>query len=183
MTREILEPLVGAFLPIAALTYIIAFYSFKNGFIRINDEKKNKWDLVGAKPNKTAKKTAKSKEKNKEKRKDRPTNNYLHKKWVNFGGGFYGLMALMTFFAIEIQEIATFILSIEGFQTITNLLNLSSLINLFVASIMNFVTAMIWFTYWPDQIDMGNGWIWLAMAYAGYHFGRWLAETHLDGTN
>jgi hypothetical protein len=47
---------------------------------------------------------------------------------------------------------------------------------------MNFVTAIIWFTYWPDQIDMRNGWIWLGMTYAGHHFGRQLAEIRLKGT-
>jgi hypothetical protein len=85
----------------------------------------------------------------------------------------------MTFFAIEIQEVINFIASIEGFHTITNLMSFASLIKLFVASFMNFVAAIIWFTYWPGQIDMSNGWVWLDMSYAGYHFGRSFVEKQL----
>lgn len=93
--------------------------------------------------------------------------------------GFYGLMALVTFFVIEVREVFGFILRIEGWHTLTDLLNLDSLIDILIDSIMNMVDAFVWFNYWPDTIAIGNGWIWLGMAYAGYHVGRWTAELRL----
>jgi hypothetical protein len=53
-------------------------------------------------------------------------------------------------------------------------------VDVLVNSIMNMVDAFIWFLYWPEQISMSNGWIWLFMAYAGYNLGRWGAEWVLD---
>jgi len=167
MNIDALQAALMAFLPIALLTFAITHFSFRNGDIGINDDKKDDWDIFGKKQAKSQKGEAPV------------ANNYLHKKWVSFGGGFYGLMALITFFVIELRETLGFIESIEGWHTITNLLNIGSMVDLVIASIMNFVTAMIWFTYWPDTIDMTNGWIWLGMAYGGYHFGRKFAEFRL----
>lgn len=46
---------------------------------------------------------------------------FLHSKWVTFGGGFYGLIALLTFVVIELTQITQFWLSVEGWSDITAL--------------------------------------------------------------
>lgn len=178
---DILKAVLLAFVPIAGLTFVIAYYSYKNGIVSIRDDKRDEWDIAGK--NKDDDWGGSGESSDDALHEDRPTNNYLHQKWISFGGGFYGLIALVTFCVIEAKEVVGFILSIEGWQTILDLLNLDTLISLFIASIMNMVDAFIWFKYWPDQIDMGNGWIWLGMAYGGYHFGRWLAEFFLSRSN
>jgi hypothetical protein len=99
---------------------------------------------------------------------------------VSFGGGFYGLMALITFTVIEVREIVAFVASLDSFQALIDLLSINTLVDVLVNSIMNMVDAFIWFLYWPEQISMSNGWIWLFMAYAGYNLGRWGAEWVLD---
>lgn len=102
----------------------------------------------------------------------------VHSKWVSFGGGFYGLAALITFIAIEAGEIISFLASATGFQYFIDAISFSMLVAVFMESIRNMITALVWFTYWPDQINIGNGWIWLIMAYAGYRTGA-LLSNHL----
>tara|TARA_R110002072_G_scaffold1780_9_gene14778 strand:- start:66455 stop:66979 length:525 start_codon:yes stop_codon:yes gene_type:complete len=173
---DILKAVFLAFLPIAGLTHLIAYYSYRNGIVSIHDDKQGDWDITGAKDWDGI---GADNHHDGSQEKERPTNNYLHKKWVSFGGGFYGLMAFLTFSVIEVREVFGFIQRIEGWHTITDMLNWNSLKDLFIESIMNMVDAFIWFNYWPDNIEIGNGWVWLGMAYGGYHIGRWFAELRL----
>jgi hypothetical protein len=100
-------------------------------------------------------------------------------KWLYFGGGFYGLMALITFVVIEVKEIFGFITNFS-LSTISGNFSLHQLINaivdIFVNGIMNLVSAFVWFQYWDEQIDMQNGWYWLVAAYLGYLSGTHLAK-------
>ena len=100
-------------------------------------------------------------------------------KWLFFGGGFYGLMALITFVVIEVKEIFGFITSFS-LATISDNFSLhqliSGIVDIFVNGIMNLVSAFVWFQYWDEQIDMYNGWYWLEAAYLGYLSGTHLAK-------
>lgn len=170
---DIIKPLFFAFLPIAVATYAIAYYSFRNGEVTI-DEDDGEIDLDldvdwGDK---------KEKDKTKKKKKPKP-NNLLHKKWVDFGGGFYGLMAFITFSYIEVLEVFNFVQALESWRQILDYLNFNTLVDVFIQSIKNMIAAFVWFTYWPKQIIMSNGWIWLGLAYGGYHVGRTVASWQL----
>ncbi len=104
----------------------------------------------------------------------------LNSKWVSFGGGFYGLAALVTFFVIEALEVISFVSAATGIDYFIDAISISTLIAIFVESFTNMIDAIIWFTYWPDKTGIGNAWIWLIMAYAGYQLGEFLADQFTD---
>lgn len=161
-----------AFLPLTVLTFGIAYYSYRNGIVSIHDEK-DEWGMDDTDWDDGMSGDTSESEK-------KPTNNYLHSKWLSFGGGFYGLMALLTFTVIEARELGAFIASLEGFDSLVALISVDTLVSFIKNSIFNMVDAFVWFFYWPKYIAMGNGWVWLGMAYGGYNLGRWGAEWVLD---
>ena len=173
---DVVNALWMAFLPLAILTFVIAYYSYKNGVISIHDEK-DEWDFddedydLGLNDDDYA---------DDSKGEKKVANNYLHSKWVSFGGGFYGLMALLTFTVIEVKEIIGFVQSIESWDALIALLSIDTLVDVIINSVTNMVAAFTWFFYWPKYIAMDNGWVWLGMAYAGYTVGRWIAKWRLD---
>lgn len=91
-------------------------------------------------------------------------------KWLKFGGGFYGLVALYTWLLIEWEDVASFA---RGLWDIAFSLNLGAVIGLvielFIESIMNFVMAIAWPAYWLSHDR--NPWLLLAAAYGGYWLG------------
>lgn len=92
---------------------------------------------------------------------------FLHSKWVEFGGGFYGVVAFYTYLLIELGEVKDF------FAGLANLLNQSLvglLVNFFIQSIMNFVIAITWPVYWLSRIH-SEQWLWVIGAYGGYWLG------------
>ena len=95
----------------------------------------------------------------------------LHGKWMNFGGGFYGVVAVFTYALIELAEVKDFILNIAD---LFNHGMISLVVNFFIESIKNFVAAIGWPAYWLRRIQ-GEQWFWLVSAYAGYWLGSWAA--------
>lgn len=94
-------------------------------------------------------------------------------KWLYFGGGFYGLMSLVTYAHIEISEIFKFIsdLFTIGLVGLFSSLGLNTIIDFIVNSFVNLLTAILWFGYWPDEVTMREPLIWLLAAYIGYWYG------------
>jgi hypothetical protein len=91
-------------------------------------------------------------------------------KWFSFGGGFYGLVALYTWLQIEWEDVANFLQGLGGvlFDMDPGAV-FGLVIELFVESIMNFVTAIGWPAYW--LAESRSAWIMLFAAYAGYWLG------------
>lgn len=87
-------------------------------------------------------------------------------KWMSFGGGFYGLVALYTWLRIEWDDFGDFL---GGLGDLIFRFDISVLINFFIESLMNFVWAISWPMYWLGEAD--NPWIWIAIAYGGYWLG------------
>ncbi|GJM11103.1 MAG: hypothetical protein DHS20C11_33790 [Lysobacteraceae bacterium] len=102
---------------------------------------------------------------------------FLYSKWARFGGGFYGIMALITYAHVEINEIWDAISSAGGVISFLTSLSIGLLVDMFVEGLMNFVVAITWFTYWDDVFTMTQPWIWLAAAYVGYNAGVRLAAS------
>lgn len=96
-------------------------------------------------------------------------------KWLRFGGGFYGLVALYTWLLVEWDELIGFLWGLGDM-----VLNLDPgaliglLIKLFIESIMNFVVAIGWPAYWLKS--MNEPWLLLAAAYGGYWSGMKAAQ-------
>lgn len=91
-------------------------------------------------------------------------------KWLYFGGGFYGLMAFVTYMYIEVGQIISFfgrLFSLNLSQLFSSI-SINMLVNLFIDAIMNLVDAFVWFNFWMKEIEMMNGWVWLVCTYLAY---------------
>lgn len=154
---DIVKAFFIAFLPLAVLTFVVAYISYRNGEVTPEQDEKDEWDMSGQFDD------------------DRPSNNYLHQKWMSFGGGYYGLMAFLTLIYIEGLELFGLYQIRDQLPELIAALDRDAVIDIFTDQIMNMVDAFVWFQFWPDIIRMGNGWTWLGLSYAGYSVGRWLA--------
>jgi len=92
----------------------------------------------------------------------------MHNKIMSFGGGFYGTMAVLTYILIELIEIWQFLGKIFGPGSLFDNIGINMLVAFIINSVMNFVSAMLWFKTLGDYLPVGNGWIWLGAAYLGY---------------
>lgn len=95
----------------------------------------------------------------------------VQKKWAKFGGGFYGVVAFLTYIVIEVIDIATTIINYGGFFDFLKSLNFGLIINMFIEALTNFIAAMVWPLYWMRQVETNQVWIWFVVAYAGYWLG------------
>jgi len=100
----------------------------------------------------------------------------VQKKWAQFGGGFYGIVAFFTYLVVEITEIATMIANFGGFIDFLKNIDIGLIINILIEAFTNFITAMIWPLYWLKRIDTDQTWVWFVIAYAGYWVGLKLAQ-------
>ena len=116
--------------------------------------------------------------------------NLAHNKWLAFGGGFYGVVALWTYIHVEVGEIRDFLYNLGGFFAMFSNISIDLIIDLIINSLMNFVWAIAWPGYWIGAIESGDAWVWVIAAYLGYRLGFKLAmrvhnktsgvDSHLD---
>ncbi|NQY65671.1 MAG: hypothetical protein HRT38_18620 [Alteromonadaceae bacterium] len=103
---------------------------------------------------------------------------FLHYKWITFGGGYYGLVSLLTFIYIELEQCILFVLNATGLQSYLDLFSISAIISMLVESFFNMIKAALWFGYWPDIFVMLNGFVWLVTTYCAYRIGAKLAQRY-----
>ena len=108
---------------------------------------------------------------------DKPQHpNYVLKKWLSFGGGFYGLTALVTYAVIEYAEIVDFFANFTSIADFINRIGIGMLIDFIIESIINFVLSLAWPLYWMTELPKDSVFIiYLIEAYIGYRIGRILA--------
>ena len=104
----------------------------------------------------------------------RPRGDALHEKWLKFGGGFYGVVGLMTWLWIEAFE---FLPDILGLLKSVIRVDVGGVIEFFVATFKNFIAAIAWPAYWLEHIDTHAPWAWFLAAWLGYWAGVRLAQT------
>ena len=97
--------------------------------------------------------------------------NPVHNKWLSFGGGFYGVVALLTYVVVELGEVRDFVSNLGGiFNMIANI-SLNLIIDFIIDSFMNFFMALAWPYFWMQEIESRAIWVWFLAAYAGYWAG------------
>jgi len=107
-------------------------------------------------------------------KKERPRGDAVHEKWLKFGGGFYGVVGLMTWVWIEVVELPSDLL---GLVRSVFTLDLGGVIRFFVDSFMNFIAAIAWPAWWLQRIHSPAPWAWFLAAWLGYWAGVRLAQT------
>ena len=158
MIAEIIEATVLAGFPMFLITYGLYQWSIKKDIIPPGTEDQDLRQRL--------KEVRKNNKKNKVK-----TGSMFHDKWFSFGGGFYGLMAFLTYLVLEGGEIMDFLQNFTSIADFIARISIAMLVDFFIESIKNFVAAMVWFMYWGDVIDSNRPFLWLGVTYLGYYLG------------
>lgn len=154
-------------IPSAVLAFMMVFYAIKRGYIEIDE-------------------TVQSlKQRKKQAKKDDSEFNVnpVHQKWLYFGGGYYGLMALGTYIHVELLEIIDFFGNYSSFSNLIDQMTFKAVIHFVIESFLNIIPAFTWFLYWPKLIVMHNGWYWLLSSYLGYQLGGYVARWYTKRNN
>ncbi len=162
---DIIKAILFVGIPVGAFSFLMTYFSYQKGYLSTDFEiqevfkKKNNIETTLSKKNK--KELV-----------------FFHSKWITFGGGFYGLIALLTFIIIELLQLLNFWLNITGWQDIVALFTVDTVIAMIIDSILNMIKAAIWFTYWPDKLNTDNYLAWILIAYIGYRLAGKYAKAY-----
>lgn len=178
MIAEFFRALFSAGIPVAVGSYLLAWWALKHGYFARADSVKG-WEkeikrLTGKKSKKDKKRSKIPEDAQPEPDNTQPARhkmNPVHNKWLSFGGGFYGVIAFMTYAVIELGEVRDFVANLGGFFQMLSNISLDLIIRLLIDSFMNFFWAMAWPAYWLSEISSSHIWIWFLLAYAGYWAG------------
>lgn len=163
MITEIITAIIKAGIPIGIVAYLLVWWALRNGYLNETGSVRE--------IEKEVKRLAKDKE---AKLKSDP----VHKKWLSMGGGFYGVVAVLTWLFVELREILDFITSFDGISGLVDSFSFNMLIGLFIEAIKNTFLALAWPVYWLTGIPGEYIWAWFFIAYAGYWIGSQLALRH-----
>jgi hypothetical protein len=159
---EIFEAIWKLALPVAAVSFVMVWWALKKGLLQETEQVKALTNEIKAM--------------SRLKRGEKPDMNPLHSKWMKFGGGFYGIVAIYTYGLVEWDELRTFVADFGGFGAFIRNLNIGVLVNIFIEGFKNFITAISWPVYWMAEFGAERIWIWGGMAYAGYWLGMKIAQ-------
>ena len=165
MLQEIFIAILKVGLPVGLASYGLVWWALKKNYL---DQVAN---LKGFEQE--MKKRTKDKELKKE-------GDPVHRKWLAFGGGFYGVVGLLTYAVVELGEIRDFIMQFGGIAGLIRNISFNLIISLFIDAIMNFVIAIAWPAYWLSEIHSSRIWVWFAVAYGAYWSGSHLALRSID---
>jgi hypothetical protein len=91
-----------------------------------------------------------------------------HAKWLAYGGGFYGVVGLLTWAVVELRDLWSFFTGFESLAALLQNFGLNTLINLLIGAVTNFVEAIAWPAYWLSSIHSDYIWLWFLAAYGAY---------------
>jgi hypothetical protein len=166
MIAEIFRALLKAGIPVAISSYLLVWWALKNNYLgAVGDLKALEKEVKRL-----------SKTKSNSKKKDVKDSDALdmhkmspvHNKWLSFGGGFYGVVGLLTYAVVELGEIRDFFASFGGLSSLISDISLDLFIGLFIDSLKNFIVAIAWPVYWMSDIRSDYIWIWFVVAYVSY---------------
>ena len=146
-----------------AVGFALHFYAYKRGLGDEFDEVKTK----------TLKKDARGK------KRDYKTGNGFLDKWLDFGGGYYGIIAFIQLIFIEIAQVRDFIADWDGLSAFIDSLGIGMLINMLIEQIMNFVAAICWPVDYLEQFSIAEIAIFICITFVFYKVSQRVAKTKL----
>ena len=152
MISDILEALMVLGLPV----FLVSWYLFRRLHLR--------GDVRADSSYGTIKSDLKSLKKQKH-----PTTDFFHKTWMKFGGGFYGVTAVVTLLLIEAGEVWQLVFHFPGLEALFAEGFIALLISLIINQVQNVIAAAVWFVHWSG--GGRNTLIWIAVAYGSYYLG------------
>lgn len=111
-------------------------------------------------------------------KKEEKSDDFLHRNWMKFGGGFYGITAVATLILIEIADLFALIRDFPGIAALLENGLVSLLVDFIINQIENFFTAILWFAHWGD--GGGGVIIWALVAYGCYYLGVRVSEKSIE---
>jgi hypothetical protein len=154
MIVEFLIALLKAGVPVAVVAWFLAWWALRNGYL---DNVQREIKRLG---------------KDKEKRKQA---DMVQRKWLALGGGFYGVVAFLTWLVIEGRDLWGLVRSFDGFGAFLAAISFDMLIGIFIEAVTNTFFAIAWPVYWMQDFRGEYLWVWFVAAYAGYWTGSQLA--------
>ncbi len=168
MISEFFLALFKAGLPVGLCSYGLAWWALKKNYVTPVSSIKGFEQAV-----KTRRKDKKLK----------GEGDAVHRKWLKFGGGFYGVVALLTYAVVELGEIRDFVMRLGGFFELIKNISLNLLINLLIGAFKNFIVAIAWPVFWMSEVHSGRIWLWFIAAYLGYWVGVRIAVGQFESEN
>ena len=150
MLLEILKAIFLAGIPIALFSYYLIVLTSSKEELKASNSKELKIELK-------TKTFVKDEE-------DNIFKQMLRKKFLKFGGGFYGVLTFITYIHIEIYQLLDFMKSFSGFKNFIDDLGWKMIFNFFLEAIMNMISAFLWPFYWVKIMPIGSFWIWIIIA-------------------
>ena len=163
MIGQIFIVVFGLGLPVLLLSYLLLHWSYKSG-------------RLGREPGNKAQRAALKEMKKAAPRQDLPKVNFVTRKWLRFGGGFYGAAGLWTLLVAELADLFSLIIDWPGIGRIFAGGPINFLVGLIKNQIGNFVTAITWFDYWSDFAGNADIGLVFLVAIGGYSIGRRAAK-------
>ena len=163
MIADIIKALIFAGIPVALFSYYLVSLTRKNTSLTSNNATELKKELKQL-----------SLEENKD---DNLLIRLLQKKFMKFGGGFYGIITLMTYLHIEFNQTIDFLKNFTGFQDFIDKIGLKMMINFIIEAVMNLVSAFLWPIYWVKYLPIDSLSIWLVVAFLAHWFATKYALT------
>ncbi len=169
MLVEFIKAFFMAGIPVGAAAYLMVWWAIRSQYLeRTTDMKTFEKSVKRLSERRSGKK--KKNADGEQEAEEKPRLNPVHNKWLAFGGGFYGLVATITFVIVEIGEVWDFLGNLADSLRQLADFSLDMVISFFINSLMNFFTALAWPVYWIPEVR-GEFWIWFLAAYAGYWLG------------
>ena len=137
---DLLSAIFHLGLPVALITYFV----FRRLYLRGDLDHNHNYNAIKAS-------LKEIKQQRRDKNEKGHYEDYLHNKWMQFGGGFYGVAAVWTFIEIEIEDTYHFVVDFPGLDVLLENGVIGLIIGFFVNQITNFIQALVWFAYWIDQ--------------------------------
>jgi hypothetical protein len=166
MIREFFIALIQAGLPVGLVAYGLVWWALRNDY------------LGEARTTREIEQESRLRAKDKKARKQVDP---VHRKWLSLGGGFYGVVAVLTLLHIELGEVRDFIAGFDGVGPFLDRLSVGMLVGLIIETIRNTIAALTWPVYWLGEISSSRLWVWIIAAYAGYWAGSSLASNYYRG--
>jgi len=108
------------------------------------------------------------------KKQGKKSSDKLHRRWMKFGGGFYGLTAVVTLILVEVADIWNFLFHFPGLDVLFEDGLIGFVVGFLVNQLQNFITACLWFVHWGD--NGRNMFVWIVVPYGCYLLALRVAE-------
>lgn len=108
------------------------------------------------------------------------TGNTLVDKWIDMGGGYYGIVALIKLILIELGQFKDFVKNWPGLAEFIDQLGIGWLVSFLIDQVKNFVAAIIWPVDYLSNFNLIEIAIFIMLTYFLYAWSRDLARKRMQ---